>query len=186
MVETQVVQELDSLEDPDGRTRTYSWSNPLISAAQVGQRSGLELLLAMTRGELPRPPIMNTLGIDGFEPAEGHVTVYLTVAEFHYNPLGSVHGGVIATVLDTATGCAVHSTLPAGVGYTSLDLATKFLRPATVRSGRLRAEGTVIHRGRTTALAEARLFDATDRLLAHATSSCILFDLSGAEPPRSA
>jgi uncharacterized protein (TIGR00369 family) len=101
----------------------------------------------------------------------------MTVGEFHYNPIGSVHGGVIATLLDTAAGCAVHSTLPAGVGYTSLDLTTKFLRPVTVDSGRLRCEGTVLSRGRTTALAEARLFNAADRLVAHATSSCLIFDL---------
>jgi uncharacterized protein (TIGR00369 family) len=167
MVETQA----------DVRSRTYSWSNPLINAAELGKRGGLELLQAMTRGELPPPPIMHTLGMERIEPKEGHVTVYLTAAEFHYNPLGTVHGGVIATILDTATGCAVHTTLPAGVGYTSLDLTTKFLRPVTVESGRLRCEGTVINRGRTTALAEARLYDAKSRLLAHATSSCLIFDL---------
>ncbi len=164
----------------DARTRTYTWANPLINAGEIGQRSGLQILLAMARGELPPPPIMNTLGMDGFEPAEGQVTVRLTVGEFHYNPLGSVHGGVIATLLDTAAGCAVHSTLPVGVGYTSLDLNTKFLRPATVDSGQLRCDGTVVHRGRTTALAEARLFDESGRLLAHATSSCLIFDI----PPR--
>src|SRR6266545_4580797 len=91
-------------------------------------------------------------------------------------PLGTVHGGVLATLLDTATGCAVHSTLPAGIGYTSLDLTTRFLRPVTTASGALRCEGTVISRGRTTALAEARLTDAKGRLIAHATSSCLLFE----------
>jgi uncharacterized protein (TIGR00369 family) len=97
--------------------------------------------------------------------------------EFHYNPLGSVHGGVIATLLDSAAGCAVHSTLPAGWGYTSLDLTAKYLRPATVDSGRMRCEGSVINRGRTTALAEARLLDERGRLLAYASSSCLLFEL---------
>ena len=101
----------------------------------------------------------------------------MSPTEFHYNPLGSVHGGVIATLLDTAAGCAVHTTLPAGFGYTSLDLTTKFLRPVTVGSGELRCEGTVVHRGRTTALAEARLFDARGRLVAQATSSCLLFEI---------
>jgi uncharacterized protein (TIGR00369 family) len=100
--------------------------------------------------------------------------------EFHYNPLGTVHGGILATLLDTAAGCAVHSTLSAGVGYTSLDLTVKFLRPVTVASGALRCEGTVLSRGRTTALAEARLTDAKGRLVAHATSSCLLFE-TGAE-----
>jgi uncharacterized protein (TIGR00369 family) len=164
----------------DTRTRTYSWSNPMENAAMLGQLSGLDMLRAMITGELPPPPIMHTLGIDRFEAAEGRVTVYMTATEFHYNPIGSVHGGVIATLLDTATGCAIHTTLPVGKGYTSLDLSTRFLRPVTVASGQLRGEGLVVNRGRTTALAEARLYDAADRLVAHATSTCLLFDL----PPR--
>ena len=95
--------------------------------------------------------------------------------EFHYNPLGSVHGGMLATMLDTAAGCAVHSTLAVGEGYTSLDLTTKFLRPATLESGLLTCVGKVISRGRRTALAEAHLTDEAGRLIAHATSSCMLF-----------
>lgn len=161
----------------EARTRTYSWNDPLINAAEIGRRSGLEFLLAMTRGELPPPPIMQTLGIDRIEPSDGRVIVVMSPTEFHYNPLGTVHGGVIATLLDTAAACAVHTTLPAGFGYTSLDLTTKFLRPVTVDSGPLRCEGTVVHRGRTTALSEARLFDARDRLVAQATSTCLLFEL---------
>lgn len=178
MVERQVSGYEPAQASP--RTRTYSWSDPRTHVSEVGQRSGIEMLLAMARGEMPPPPIMQTLGVEGIVPEEGHVTVYMTASEFHYNPIGSVHGGVIATLLDTATGCAVHSTLPSGAGYTSLDLTTKFLRPVTVDSGRLRCEGTVLNRGRTTALAQAHLFDARDRLLAHATSSCLIFDL----PPR--
>jgi uncharacterized protein (TIGR00369 family) len=157
------------------RTRTYSWSDPRHSAAHVGQTAGLQMLQAMMRGERPPPPIMDTLGMDGFEAAEGRAVFTMRAQEYHYNPLGTVHGGVIATMLDSAAGCAVHTTLPAGWGYTSLDLSTKFLRPATVDSGLLRCEGTVLHRGRTTALAEARLHDETGRLLAYATSSCVLF-----------
>jgi uncharacterized protein (TIGR00369 family) len=115
--------------------------------------------------------------MDRLEVDEGRVVVWMTAQEFHYNPLGTVHGGVLSTLLDTATGCAVHSTLPAGVGYTSLDLTTKFLRPVTVASGMLRCEGTVLSRGRRTALAEAKLTDERGSLVAHATSSCLLFDL---------
>lgn len=161
------------------RSRTYSWSDPAPNAHQVGQRAGLELLRAMCAGELPAPPIMHTIGMDRMEVDEGRVVVYLDPHEFHYNPLGTVHGGVLSTLLDTAAACAVHTTLPAGTGYTSLDLTAKFLRPVTVDSGRLRCEGTVINRGRRTALAEARLTDAAGRLAAHATSSCLLFDLPG-------
>jgi len=159
----------------DTRSRTFSWSDPAIHAAHLGQRSGLELLRAMTAGELPAPPVMQMLGMDRIEVAEGRVTVLLTPQEFHYNPLGSVHGGVLATILDTATGCAVHSTLPPGVGYTSMDLNIKYLRRVTVESGQLRCEGTVLSSGRRTALAQATITDGAGRLVAHATSSCLLF-----------
>jgi uncharacterized protein (TIGR00369 family) len=159
------------------RSRTFSWIDPAGNAALLGRRGGLDLLRAMRDGELPPPPVMQLLGMEPeFEVDDGRIAVYLVPQEFHYNPLGTVHGGVLATLLDTATGCAVHSTLPAGVGYTSVDLTTKFLRPVTVQSGRLRCEGTVLSRGRRTALAEARLVDGGDRLAAHATSTCLLFD----------
>ena len=165
------------LTQTDGRTRTFSWSDPAINAADLGRRSGLAVLRAISTGELPAPPVVQMLGMDLVEvEAEGLVAVYLTPQEFHYNPLGSVHGGVLATLLDTATGCAVHSTLPEGVGYTSVDLNTKFLRPVTIGSGRLRCAGTVLSRGRRTALAQATITDAAGRLVAHATSTCLLFD----------
>lgn len=160
------------------RSRTFSWSDPALNAADLGRRGGLEMLRAMIDGELPAPPVMQTLGMDRLEADEGRVVVWMVAREFHYNPLGTVHGGVLSTLLDTAAACAVHSTLPAGVGYTSLDLTTKFLRPVTVASGMLRCEGTVLNRGRRTALAEARLTDARGTLVAHATSSCLLFDLA--------
>jgi uncharacterized protein (TIGR00369 family) len=158
------------------RSRTFSWSDPALNAAHLGRRDGLALLRAMRDGELPRPPVLQMLDVDGFEVEEGRITVFLTPQEFHYNPLGTVHGGVLATVLDTAAGCAVHATLPAGMGYTSVDLTTKFLRPVTVASGRLRCEGTVLSRGRRTALAQATIVDAAGRLAAHATSTCLLFE----------
>ncbi|HEY3006680.1 MAG TPA: PaaI family thioesterase [Micromonosporaceae bacterium] len=160
-----------------GRTRTFSWSDPAITAGHLGRSSGLELLWSIGAGRLPRPPVMDLLGIDSVEAEEGRVTVRMAVREFHYNPLGSVHGGMLATLLDTAAGCAVHSTLPAGMGYTSLDLTTKYLRPVTVDSGELVCVGTVLSRGRRTALAQATLTDEGGRLVAHATSSCLLFEL---------
>ena len=109
----------------------------------------------------------------------GRAVFSLTPGEEHYNPIGSVHGGIFATLLDSAAGCAVQSTLPQGVAYTSLDLTVKFLRRITVDTGTVRAIGTVVSRGRQTALAEVRLVDEKDRLLAHATSSCMLFPLPG-------
>ena len=95
----------------------------------------------MAAGELPPPPIMATLGFTDFRPEPGRVVVEMPAAEFHYNPLGGVHGGVISTLLDTAAGCAVHSTLAVGEGYTSLDLTVKFLRPVTVDSGAAHLRG---------------------------------------------
>jgi uncharacterized protein (TIGR00369 family) len=153
----------------DARQRTYSWTDPLLNSAELGRRSGLELLQAMGAGEIPPPPIMHTLGIESVEAEEGRVRVLMTAHEYHYNPLGTVHGGVISTLL--------HTTLPAGFGYTSLDLNVKFLRPVTVESGQLRCEATVVNRGRTTALSEARLYDGAGRLVAHATSTCLLFGM---------
>lgn len=159
------------------RTRTFSWTDPALHASLVGRRSGLELLRAMSSGELPAPPIMQLIDFAGLEATDGSVTVYLDPQEFHYNPLGTMHGGVISTLLDTAAACSVHTTLPAGVGYTSLDLNVKFLRPVTVASGRLTGTGAVLQRGRRTALAEARLTDAQGRLVAQAMSSCLLFEI---------
>ena len=132
---------------------------------------------AMIAGELAAPPIMHLVDMSRMEAEEGRVAVELLPQEFHYNPLGTVHGGVLSTLLDTAAACAVHTTLPPGVGYTSLDLNVKFLRPVTVDTGTLRCEGTVLQRGRRTALAEARLTDPADRLVAHATSTCLIFPL---------
>ncbi|RSO07978.1 aromatic compound degradation protein PaaI [Streptomyces sp. WAC 05379] len=157
------------------RSRTYEWQDPSISAADVGQESGLHFLRKVLSGRLPAPPIAATLGFTLDQVEFGHAVFALAPGEEHYNPIGSVHGGVYATLLDSAAGCAVQSVLPAGMGYTSLDLNVKFLRPITVDSGKVRAVGTVLNHGRRTALAQAELLDSDDRLLAHATSSCMLF-----------
>ena len=141
----------------------------------LAQLDGYQQLVAVFDGRLPPAPIAETLGMINFDGVPGAISVELDPELRHYNPLGSVHGGVISTLLDTAAGCSVHSTLKPGEGYTSLDLTVKFLRAVTVDSGRLRAEGSVIQRGRRTALAQAQLFDASGRLVAHATSSCMIF-----------
>jgi uncharacterized protein (TIGR00369 family) len=180
MTDTQQTPAADQTDAADGtntRSRTFTWTDPAATAAWVGTSSGLEMLQAMRDGRLPAPPILQLVGATGFDAEEGKVTVYMPAAEFHYNPLGSVHGGVIATLLDTAAGCTVHSTLPAGVGYTSLDLMTRFIKPVTVNSGTLRCEGAIISRGRRTAVAESHLYDERGKLLAHATSTCLIFDL---------
>ncbi|MET8855631.1 PaaI family thioesterase [Streptomyces sp. NPDC004579] len=158
-----------------GRSRTYDWEDPAVSADAVARHSGLDFLREMQAGRLPAPPISATLGMTLEEVEHGRVVFSLVPGEEHYNPIGSVHGGIYATLLDSAAGCAVQSVLPHGTGYTSLDLNVKFLRPVTVDTGRVHAVGTVLNSGRRTALAQAELFDASGRLLAHATSSCLLF-----------
>jgi uncharacterized protein (TIGR00369 family) len=160
----------------EARTRTFSWTDPAEHAALLSSRSGLELMRAMATGELPPPPIMDLVQLTGLSAEEGSVTFYLDPQEFHYNPLGTVHGGIISTMLDSAAACSVHTTLPAGVAYTSLDLNVRFLRAVTLASGRLTCTGQVLQKGRRTALAEARMTDAAGRLVAHATSSCMIFD----------
>jgi uncharacterized protein (TIGR00369 family) len=140
---------------------------------------GMEQLMLIFDGVLPPPPIAETLGMVDFGGERGAISVGLEPEHRHYNPLGSVHGGVLATLLDTAAACSVHSTLEPGERYTSLDLTVKFLRPVTVESGRLRAVGKVVQRGRRTSLAEAQVFDAADRLVAHATSTCMVFAPAG-------
>ncbi|MET7455764.1 PaaI family thioesterase [Streptomyces sp. NPDC005574] len=161
-----------------GRSRTYEWEDPAIAAAAAGRSSGLEMMRDLLAGRLPRPPVMATLDIALDEVEDGRAVFSMMPGEEHYNPIGSVHGGVYATLLDSAAGCAVHSTLPAGTGYTSLDLTVKFLRRITVDTGRVRAIGTVLNRGRQTALAQAQLVDEDGRLLAHATSSIMLIPLT--------
>jgi uncharacterized protein (TIGR00369 family) len=157
-------------------SRTFTWASPgQGDPLRLRALDGLGQLQAMVDGVAPPPPIMATLGFTDLRPERGRVVVEMPAAEFHYNPLGGVHGGVISALLDTAAGCAVHSTLEVGEGYTSLDLTVKFLRPVTVDSGLLTAEGLVLQRGRRTALAQAQLTDGQGRLVAHATSSCMIF-----------
>ena len=156
-------------------TRTFSWATPgQGDLSRLLELDGLQQLQAMRSGEMPPPPIMDTLGFTDLRPERGRVVVEMPAAEFHYNPLGTVHGGVISTLLDTAAACAVHTTLAAGEFYTSVDLTVKFLRPVTVDSGLLTCEGTVLQRGRRTALAQAQLADGAGRLVAHATSTCLI------------
>lgn len=161
-------------------TRVVEWARPgqgdfdkLLAA------TGLEQLQMLMDGELPRPPIMDTIGVTGFRAEPGRVVVEMPAETFHYNPLGGVHGGVISTLLDTAAACSVHSTLAVGETYTSLDLTVKFLRPVTADSGLLTCEGTVLQRGRRTALAQAELTDGRGKVVAHAISSCMIFPAGG-------
>ena len=136
---------------------------------------GVAFLEAIRTGELPPPPIAALLGFEIRSIEKGAVTFTLIPTEEHYNPIGMVHGGVAATLLDTVMGCAVHTTLPAGVGYTTLDISVRFQRAVTIDTGTVVATGTVVHAGRRTATAEARLVaEATGKLLATATSTLLI------------
>ncbi|MGD9529344.1 PaaI family thioesterase [Pseudonocardia sp.] len=164
---------MTSIDDRVHR-RSHEWRDPAITAAAARDLDGVTFLRLLAAGELPPAPIATTLGMTLLEVEPGRVVFGLDPADHHYNPIGSVHGGVYATLLDSAAGCAVHSMLPAGVAYTSLDLSVKFLRPLRSGSGTVRCEGTVLHLGARTALAQARLTDGEGRLCAHATSSCVI------------
>jgi uncharacterized protein (TIGR00369 family) len=137
--------------------------------------SGLELMRRFASGELPPPPIAVTLDFGVVSVDHGHAVFSGNPGEEHYNPIGVVHGGYAATLLDSALGCAVHTTLAPGEAYTTLTLETKFVRPLTANTGVVHASAEVVHRGRRQATAEGRLTAADDgKLLAHATSTCLV------------
>jgi uncharacterized protein (TIGR00369 family) len=136
--------------------------------------TGLQAMLAIKTGDLPPPPIAELIGFDLVEVDEGRAVFALDPAERHYNPLGTVHGGIAATLLDSAMGCAVHTTVPEDVTYTTLELKVNYVRAITEATGRIVATGTVLHRGRKVATAEGRLEDEDGRLLAHATCTCLI------------
>ncbi len=158
------------------RTRTFSWEDPKSGLVSAMGMSGLEYLQAMSRGDLPVPPIFSLMGMEGGEVEKGKVTFLCTPAEYHYNPIGVVHGGFASTLCDSAMACAIHTMLPAGVAYTTLEMKVNFVRPLTVDTGQVRCEGTVIHMGRTVATAEARLIDLNGKLYAHATTTCLIMN----------
>ncbi len=138
-------------------------------------RSGLELLRLMVERRLPPPPIALTLGFALVEVEDGRAVFVSDPGEHLYNPIGSVHGGFAMALLDSAMGCAIHTRLAAGEGYTTVEVKTNFIRPITVETGRVRCEGTVIHRGATIATAEGRLVaESSGKLLAHGTTTCLI------------
>jgi uncharacterized protein (TIGR00369 family) len=160
-------------EDP--RTRTITWTDPAILAAESVTKSGLEYLRGITAGQISRPPIAELIDSLILEVEPGRVVFAADPAEWMYNPIGSVHGGIAATLLDSCMGCAVHTTLEAGVGYTTTDLQVRYIRPLTISTGRVLAEGRVVNAGRRTATAEGRLFVESDHsLIAHATTGCAI------------
>ena len=156
------------------RRRTFTWQDPDETVRAGRTMSGLDLLRAILAGELPRPPIAALMGFAFSEVEEGRVVFTMEPAEYHYNPIGTVHGGVAATLLDSAMGCAVNTLLPQGTAYTTLEIKVNYIRPMTRASGLVRCEGTVIHRGGSIATAEGRITGADGKLYAHGTTTCLI------------
>jgi uncharacterized protein (TIGR00369 family) len=166
------------LEGTGERSRTVTWQDPFIVANLAGTASGLEILQRMIRGELPQPPIAHALGIRLAEAGQGTALFEFEPAEYHYNPIGVVHGGVAGVLLDSAMGCSVHTTLPATAGYTTLEYKINLVRAITMKTGTMRVEGRVVHGGKRSATAEGRIVDSTGKLYAHGTTTCMIFPLT--------
>jgi uncharacterized protein (TIGR00369 family) len=153
-------------------------TDPVAAArAQMAGINGLELMQAMLRGEFPRPAISHTMDFNLVEVSHGRAIFEGTPQAKHLNPMGGVHGGWYATLLDSALGCAVHTTMPPGRGYTTAELSVNLVRAAKPDGPPLRAIGTVLHAGKQLATAEARLVDAEGKLYAHGTTTCLVFEL---------
>ena len=159
--------------DEHRRAVTAVDHDPVDAARDLAQLDGLSALRAMIAGALPPPPIATLLGFHLVEVEPGHAVFEGAPSEEHYNPIGVVHGGYAATLIDSAIGCAVHTTLPAGTAYTTTDVQVRFVRPITRDTGRIECIGEVVHRGRTLATAEAKVV-AGERLLAHGTASLLI------------
>ena len=159
------------------RRREFCWEDPASLGAASREISGLELLQDMLAERRPAAPIMSLMGMAFAEISHGLVVMSLTPQECQYNMLGTVHGGVMATLLDSVMGCAVHSTLPARGGYSTVEIKVNYVRPITLEVNSLRAEGRVLHAGRRIVTAEGAVRDSTNRLYAHGTSTCLLFHL---------
>ncbi|MBV8756115.1 MAG: PaaI family thioesterase [Deltaproteobacteria bacterium] len=155
-------------------TRTYEYEARTPDLAHMRSLSGLEYLAGILRGDFPAAPIAATLNFAPVEFAHGTAAFEGTPERFTYNPLGTVHGGWAATILDSAMGCAVHTTLPAGKGYTTVDLHISLVRALSERTGRVRCEAKVLHTGSSIVTAEGRIIDAAGTLYATGTTTCVV------------
>jgi uncharacterized protein (TIGR00369 family) len=156
------------------RSLTISWDDPHAAFAAGKALAGIDYMKEMIAGRIAPPPIMRLMGFRLAQVGEGLAVFECEPAEQHYNPIGVVHGGLAMTLLDSAMGCCVHTRLPAGTGYTTLEAKVNLVRAITAKTGTIRATGKVIHFGGKTATAEGRLEDAAGKLLAHGTTTCII------------
>jgi uncharacterized protein (TIGR00369 family) len=159
------------------RSRTVSWHEPGPSTTRGMAMSGIDYLRAMAGGELPQPPIAGLLRFDIVSADPGRVVFTCEPDESAYNPIGAVHGGLVCTLLDSVTGCAIHSTLPQGKGYTSVEIKVNYLKAVRLSSGVLTATGTVVKAGSRVGFAEGVVTDAGGAVVATATSTLLVFDL---------
>jgi uncharacterized protein (TIGR00369 family) len=167
---------IEQWEADEARVRARLREPGTASPDQLANRSGMQVFEAIFAGELPQPPIGDTLDFVPIRMSPGEAVFQGRPQRRHYNPLGTVHGGWFATLLDSAVGCAVHAALPAGKGYTTLELKLNMVRPLTDAVPLVRAEGKVIHAGRQVATAEGRIVGPDGKLYAHATTTCLVFD----------
>ena len=177
MKESEAVAIRDSSMSDEQQSRLVTWVSPrvYVDAVKSGRfKTGLDLLRAIQDGTLPAPPIAELLDYGPAHFEDGRAVFECVPQEFHYNPLGVVHGSLAAALCDTAMACAIHTKLPINVGYTTLELKVNYIRAITVETGRMRCTGEVIHVGKRTAVAESRLVDPKERLLAHATTTCLV------------
>lgn len=158
----------------DTRTRRYSWSDPKTTVEAARRMSGRDYLTAVMKGELPAGPIMDTLAFRLSEIGDGLAVFECEPAEFVYNAIGSVHGGIPATLIESAASCAVHTKLAAGTGYTTINLAVDMIKPITDAVGTLRCEGRVVRAGNRIAVADAELKGADGTLYARGSVTCLI------------
>lgn len=168
--------DIDTGTDAPVRSRTVTWTDPMATAAAAQGRTGLEFMQALMAGEIPAPPISHLMRMLPVAVEPGSVTFRCEPDESQYNPIGAVHGGVVCTLLDSVAGCAAHTTLPAGFGYTSVEIKVSYLRPVA-GGGTLLATGTVIKPGKRIAFAEGRVTDEEGRLVATTSSTLLIFPL---------
>ncbi len=169
-------QTLEEWQETERRVRTRLGDSGTAPREKVFGMTGMEVFNAIFAGELPAPPIGETMDFVPVHMEPGQAVFQGRPQRRHYNPLGTVHGGWFCTLLDSAVGCAVHSTLPAGKGYTTLEIKVNMLRPLTDAVPLVRAEGRVIHAGRQVATAEGRIVGPDGKVYAHATTTCMIFD----------
>ena len=159
------------------RSRTVTWWDPFVTARGMRGLSGRDFLQAMIDGRLPPPPINDLIRMTAVSAGEGTVEFHCLPDESAYNPIGLVHGGLVCTLLDSVAGCAIHTTLPPGIGYTSLEIKVSYLRPVRLGDGELTAVGRVTKPGRRAAFADGEVRDSSGRLISTASSTCLVFPL---------